>query len=172
MTYSSILNMAVSGILPSIIVTVIVYLIFWKKKKQHNIYVLVLILYLAMLFYVTIYRYGISVEELGLMRPTPNMIPFVLTYQLSIYSGWDIFFYNIIGNIVWFIPLGLLLPFIEVKFHLKEIFCISFALSFGIEIAQFILNCGISDIDDIIFNVIGGCIGYLLYKAIKSITNK
>lgn len=169
MSYSSILNMAISGIIPSLLISIFIYFLYWRTQHLHNFPLFIFVLYLIMLFYVTIYRYGLSISEVMQARPTPNFIPLILTYRLSIFSGWDIFFYNIVGNIMWFVPFGILLPFIK-KLYFKDVFIWSFSLSFGIEIAQFVLNCGISDIDDVIFNVLGGCIGYVFYKAMKKMS--
>lgn len=164
MTYRSILQMTASGIFPSLISAALIYLFYYKKMKQHSFAFGALSVYLCMLLYVTIYRYGIDIEELFLMRPHINLMPLVSTYQLYEYGGLTVFLYNIVGNIVWFLPFGFLLPFIQEKIHFRHVLYLSFGLSLGIEISQFLLNCGISDIDDIIFNVIGGGLGYGCYR--------
>lgn len=163
MSYQTILQMALSGIVPSLITATFLYFLYWKKYKQHSIAVALFAIYVCMLLYVTIYRHGISFEELFRQRPNVNFTPLISTYQLYEYGGWTVFWYNIIGNIIWFLPFGYLLPSMQNRFQFSQVLSYSFLLSFGIELTQFLLNCGISDIDDIIFNVIGGCVGYGCY---------
>ena len=163
MTYLDILRMVLSGIVPSLILSLVIYLLYWKHQRKHSLISACMIMYICMLFYVTVYRHGISIEELWLPRPRINMIPLVSTFQLYHYGGWLVFLYNIIGNIVWFLPFGFILPYLKDHYRMYHIFLCSFILSSSIEFVQYVLNCGISDIDDIIFNVLGGCVGYALF---------
>ena len=66
-------------------------------------------------------------------------------------------------NIVLFIPLGLWggVVFRKDKLIRNIVFCICFSIS--IEIFQFIFRKGFSETDDVLHNVLGGIIGYLLY---------
>ena len=81
---------------------------------------------------------------------------------------------NIIGNIVLFIPLGILLPFALKMFHsFKRVFVFAFFLSLNIESIQFLSrflgNFRVVDIDDILLNTLGACIGFgVLYLCQKS----
>ena len=75
--------------------------------------------------------------------------------------------HNIIGNILLFIPLGILLSFAITKFHsLKRILVFAFCLSLSIESIQFFSrflgNFRVVDIDDILLNTLGACIGFLV----------
>ncbi|MEG0314083.1 MAG: VanZ family protein [Erysipelotrichaceae bacterium] len=119
--------------------------------------------YIAMLFYVTLYRDGINIENIfNTNVNTVNLVPLVNTFRmLPIDIG--VFLYNLMGNILWFVPLGMALNSLYNK-SFKESMIIVGMCSLGIEILQFIFNQGISDIDDIIFNVIGGFIGYIIYN--------
>lgn len=72
--------------------------------------------------------------------------------------------YNIIGNIIWFMPFGYMLHHFVNRINVKRVILYSFMLSFYIELGQYVLRVGISDIDDIILNTLGGLLGYLLYR--------
>ncbi len=73
---------------------------------------------------------------------------------------------NLAGNVVMFIPLGLYLPFKFTKLKKVLIFLIFVsALIFAVEILQFFTLLGYCDIDDLILNVIGAFIGFMVYKA-------
>ena len=63
-------------------------------------------------------------------------------------------------NIVLFIPLGFLLPYVWPKLNFWKTIFISIFLSSCIEGIQYVAQLGCCDIDDIINNTLGACIGY------------
>ena len=73
-----------------------------------------------------------------------------------------------IENIIFFIPFSffLLLEFYDLKRMklelFKEIILISFRVSLFIELLQIIFTLGIFQLADIVYNVLGGIIGYIL----------
>ena len=95
-----------------------------------------------------------------------NIIPFteILRYKV----GSKLFYYNVIGNILVFIPFGYFVAdYIKSK-NIVPAAIISAIVSFTVEFVQ--LNIGRSfDIDDIILNVCGGIVGYLVYIALQAI---
>lgn len=78
-------------------------------------------------------------------------------------SGLSVFL-NLYGNIIAFVPFGMLLRWARNK---NTTFMQAFAYSFGftltIEVAQYITKLGVFDVDDIILNTLGGIIGYGIY---------
>ncbi|WP_251717718.1 VanZ family protein [Lactobacillus agrestimuris] len=83
------------------------------------------------------------------------------------------FVYNSFGNILCFLPLGILTPIVFSK-H-ESLFKVVFGgmlFSIGIETLQFLLGTGVSDIDDVFFNTAGMLLGYLIYWLGKEIKNK
>ena len=95
-----------------------------------------------------------------------NLVPFseILRYQV----GSKLFIYNVIGNILLFVPFGYFVSrYCESK-KISQIFLLSFVTSVTIEAMQ--LKIGRTfDIDDIILNVIGGIAGYYLFVALNAI---
>ncbi|WP_211746671.1 VanZ family protein [Paenibacillus sp. Marseille-Q4541] len=72
---------------------------------------------------------------------------------------------NLIGNIAVFIPLGYLLPasmFRPWSYGKFILFFVCFI--FLLECLQTILRVGTGDIDDLLLNVIGGSIGYIIFR--------
>lgn len=63
-------------------------------------------------------------------------------------------------NIILFIPLGFLLPYAFPKLRFWKTICISLLLSVCIEGTQYVAQLGCCDIDDVINNTLGACIGY------------
>ncbi|GAB6931122.1 hypothetical protein JCM10914A_51050 [Paenibacillus sp. JCM 10914] len=64
-----------------------------------------------------------------------------------------------------FIPFGILLPYIIKKLRSFTWFSAYFiGAVMVLEIMQTILRVGTGDVDDVILNYIGGCLGFLLYR--------
>lgn len=81
-------------------------------------------------------------------------------YVTSAYS-----YKNIGGNIVGFIPVGLLLPLLLPVF--RNFFAATgmvLLISLLFELLQLVGGLGSFDVDDLILNTAGGIAGYLLYK--------
>ena len=101
-------------------------------------------------------------DSLGLFSGSFNFVPSLYKYliksELSI-GTWvrDM----LIGNMLMFIPMGILLPLVFKKTNKKNIFIISILITLSIEILQPIIGRSF-DIDDIIMNFIGIIIGYLI----------
>lgn len=73
-------------------------------------------------------------------------------------------FLNLYGNIIAFIPFGMLLRWARNKnttFVQALLYSLGFTLV--IETVQYITKLGVFDIDDIIMNTLGGVIGYCIY---------
>lgn len=78
---------------------------------------------------------------------------------------------NVFGNILIFIPFGLFIASYLKSKKVFSVFFVSLITSSFVEIVQ--LRVGRSfDIDDILLNVIGSILGYLLYVGLKSIKQK
>lgn len=87
--------------------------------------------------------------------------------------GAETFFINIYGNILAFMPFGFLLPAISRKDrHFLSVFLLSFALTLTVETAQLLLRVGSFDVDDMILNVLGGCLGYWLFRLVDGLLRK
>lgn len=97
-----------------------------------------------------------------------NIVPFDTIknyiYQFHHYN-LDIVVKNLLGNIVLFIPIGIIAPLLN-KRLLKVIPLLSFTvvLIVGVELAQMLLRVGSFDIDDVILNTLGALIGLILTR--------
>lgn len=96
-----------------------------------------------------------------------NIIPFrtISQYLFNIDKiKLNILIYNILGNIVVFIPISFLLPLVLKKYDRKYILSISFITIFTAESMQLITKRGVFDIDDFFLNMIGCIIGFTISK--------
>ncbi|WP_138159499.1 VanZ family protein [Peptoniphilus catoniae] len=93
-----------------------------------------------------------------------NLVPFKTIRSYIRYSGFFHSFTNIFGNILIFIPMGFMIPVLYKDMRdLKKILIFLSLISILIETVQFFVGRSV-DIDDFILNVLGGSIGYLIYK--------
>ena len=77
---------------------------------------------------------------------------------------------NLLGNIILFVPLGIILPIVT-NWKYKTVIVGSF-FSIFIEIFQLITLRGCFDFDDVILNSIGCVIGYGIYKTAQRLFAK
>jgi len=92
-----------------------------------------------------------------------NLVPFetIKRYVFNRHSfNQDIWVKNLFGNIILFIPLGLAIPTLNIK-YMKVIPFVLFVLSIliSVELIQMFTKVGSLDIDDIILNTFGSLIG-------------
>ncbi len=152
-----------------IIITVIIsslritYLITKHKKflLHKEIIYLLAVIYILCLFHVVTFQdinYGES-----------NFIPFKEIFRYSI--GSNKFIKNVLGNIILFIPFGFLSSYLLKNRKLGVITILTIIASGTIETVQYYIG-RVFDIDDIILNLLGGIIGFLIYIGIDAIRNK
>ncbi len=105
------------------------------------------------------------------MRYSVNLIPFktiwgyVADYMEK--GSWilTLAIRNIFGNFVLFFPMGMFLPclFSQAQKFSKTV-PISVCTIFGVEILQLLLRRGIFDVDDLILNIAGWLLGFVVLK--------
>ncbi len=137
-----------------------------KKKLLMNI---IWWIYFALLFGIVIIKFRGSLSELFVkIESTPfgtnyNLIPFnSIGEQLSHFSeGWARF--NLMGNVIPFIPFGVLLPMISEKANsFIRVLFIGMGFVLFVEVFQFFTRLGSFDVDDVILNMFGILTGYLI----------
>ena len=141
----------------------VTYLI--KNKHKFILYeellALLFIIYLLMFFQVVTYQDVISYGN--------NFIPF---RELTRYSiGSNLFYKNVIGNILLFMPYGFFASY-YLRLDKKRIACmLVFIVSLSVECVQLLIGrC--FDVDDILLNLIGGMIGFFVYRLLDLVTDK
>ena len=108
------------------------------------------------------------------IRPMPFQ---TISYYMHLFNDktnqllWVDAIINLIGNIANFIPLGIFLPFFWKKLQSFKWFILCFSsIIIIIETTQLFTLRGICDIDDLILNVFGGVIGFLVYNLLSLIS--
>ncbi len=143
----------------------------WKLKGKDILLInTCMYIYLSFVFYFTLMP---IITSLPFMFNHPyssiNLVPFI-----DVTFGRGDFIRQIELNIIMTIPFGFLLPLVKKeKVKFLSIVFYTFILSFAIEILQPLINgFRSSDVTDIITNVMGGILGYLLFLLFKPITTK
>ena len=156
---------------PTIIVLLSVFIImrfttyFTGEEKKfvihHELFNLLFMTYLLVLFRL------VTSQDISLLNST-NLIPFreILRYDV----GTSEFNRQVIGNIVLFIPFGYFMSHYCKIRGLGTITIVSFLTSFVIETVQHFIGRSF-DVDDIILNIVGGILGFLIYIALNAIKN-
>lgn len=136
----------------------------WRK----HFFTLLSLGYAALLIMVCVTRFKFISPYLGLSithQGSVNLVPFH-----NILRGIDAsgaFSWDTVGNIIMFIPVGVVVRYYQKwGWSILAVMMCSM-LSAGIEISQYYLQTGSSDIDDIITNTLGGLLGVLLFSIAK-----
>ena len=83
-------------------------------------------------------------------------------YLVRNFNEDSFFLFNFVGNVVFFIPIPFLLKAVFPKIKGWQSFIAGLVLPFCIEGYQYIFKCGSVDIDDIVFNLSGFLIGFIV----------
>ena len=138
----------------------VVYLI--KNKSEFVFYKEILmlgfILYIMALFRVVTFQ--------DVSWSSSNFIPFKEMFRYDF--GSAMFYKNVVGNMLMFIPFGFFTSYFLKLKKFYSVFLLTLLTSVTIETTQLLIG-RVFDIDDIILNVIGGLIGYFIFKIIYKI---
>lgn len=117
-------------------------------------------LYLLLVFYLTAVVEIIALRMLETAASSaPQLVP-LRTTLAQFRAGAGPFVYHAVGNLVWFVPLGLLLPRLWPHFRLGSVAACGFGLSLLAEACQWLLGTGTPDVDDLLLNTLGAMLGY------------
>lgn len=129
------------------------------SSKSRTWLIILLTVYLLILLRITVFR--------------SNSYPIEMSVNLSLFTdlvatyhenGIWMVIYLVVGNIVWFVPFGFLLPVIWQKLKSYHTIPLGFLLSLVIETSQLALKKGMFEIDDLVLNTAGCAFGCLIYK--------
>ena len=141
-----------------------------KNNRQRNLTRILFAIYFLILVWILLFKMSFSLDELYKSRSI-NLIPFMG----SVVVNGRIYINEIIDNILVFIPLGIYICMLKEDWSILRKISVGFFISLGIEVLQFILSIGATDITDLIGNTLGGIIGigvfYLFSKVFKNKTN-
>lgn len=136
-----------------------------KNKKEFCLYKelisLSFIIYILCLFQVVTFQDNNNISS-------NNLIPFREMFRYDF--GSRLFFKNVLGNIIMFLPYGFFTSYFLKEKKIWPILALTVVTSLTIETTQLMIG-RVFDIDDIILNIIGGVLGHYLYILILKIGN-
>ena len=157
-TIQDVVNFTWPMVLISVVVLVsfrVCYLI--KNKEKLVLYKELLglsfIIYILCLFQVVTFQDNVSWS-------TDNFIPFKEMFRYNI--GSRLFVKNVLGNMLMFLPYGFFVSFYLENKRPKLTLILTLIASFSVELVQMMIG-RVFDIDDILLNLLGGYLGYLIY---------
>ena len=161
-------------VLVDFVVLIIIY--FWKfykkwKKKGRDVLLVntLMYIYLSFVLYFTLMPIIVSLPFIfNHPYDSMNLVPFI-----DVLKGRGDFIRQVGLNVIMTIPFGFLMPLVKKEIRPLKVVFYTFLLSLGIELLQPLINGFRSaDITDLITNVIGGIIGYIVYLIFKPLTTK
>ena len=145
-------------------ITLRLFYLFRGSKKfilHKEVMSLVFIIYILCLYYILTY------QDIG--SGGVNLTPFkeILRYSFGSYK----FMKNVVGNILLFVPFGFFASYYLNDKKTMHAIIIPLIVSVCAEAIQYHIG-RVFDIDDIILNVIGGFLGYLLFICLNAIKER
>lgn len=125
------------------------------------------VIYFGFIIYVLCLFYVVTFQDVS--WATSNYVPFKEMFRYTI--GSRMFFKNVVGNMLMFVPLGFFISYILKLNKGRYILIFSLIVSLTIECVQAVIG-RVFDIDDIILNIIGGYVGFLIFKLIYFFKDK
>lgn len=143
-----------------------------KSKKvniRREILLNLLYFYVVILMGITFFPFQVTLDRILPLEINGE----VLTRTFDLLVVPRIFFMNLFGNIVLFMPLGILISLLkEGKNNFLKAVFFGFIISLTIECSQLFIDYRIFDVDDLIFNTIGYIMGYFIYLLYRMVRLK
>lgn len=133
------------------------------KIKNNKTTIILIAVYCLLAVWIILFKMDFSIIKTMGLRGI-NLIPFYYKNEVSFH------FREVMYNVAIFIPIGIYLQMLKVD--LKKSILFGFSFSMILEILQYILKVGITDITDLITNTSGVVIGFLIYMALTAIVKK
>ncbi len=147
----------ISGYIP-VFAAVVLYFVLVQIRRKPPLG------HIAVSFVFCFYLVGIltmaGIWFLGPFSPRVELVPFADMIRSPLYT---------ILNVLLFLPLGFFLPILYKKIdRIEKAALIGFLLSLAVEILQ-MFGSGTSDVNDLITNTIGACVGFCIASGMRRI---
>lgn len=143
-----------------------------KNEKKKKVVIILthifFMLYMLVLLRITVFRSTLSFDHL-FIKGNVNLTFFESYIALLQERDWWNLIYLFVGNIIWFLPLGIYLSWQGKIKKAWQITLFGLVVSFIIESLQFVFGTGVSDVDDLILNAFGTWCGVMLWKLLIQI---
>ena len=127
-----------------------------KPKRLQLLWGALFLIYLGVLLKITVFRSGFWTHPLYSGRI--EWVPFLYLAELVRRGDWSYFIYLFGGNILWFVPFGWYFRLREKPLWMAAL--LGFGFSLTIELSQFVLGTGVTEVEDLILNTLGVLLGF------------
>lgn len=145
------------------------------KRKIRMGTLVFLVLYLMIIVYVCFFSEHYGRTELA-NTYRYNLVPFkeiMRFYTYREFIGMKAFVLNLFGNVLAFIPFGVMMPIISWRYRgFFKVTGLTFLLSLSIECIQLLTRVGSFDVDDLILNTLGGIVGFCIFWVLNQIRRR
>ena len=149
-----------------------------QKVNTTPFWRLAFLVYCAMMLWLLFDRsnsWGATTDYKEQLRQNANLIPLhtIKSYAYVLKSSSDRYmlvhcFFNLAGNVVLFIPAGWLLPRLwPSTTNFFRFFCFCAGAILLVEVVQLFSLLGRFDVDDLLLNLLGMTVGFLVYTVGK-----
>ena len=138
------------------------------KRRWKGILWVIFLLYIGVLLRITVFRSSFGSYPLC-SHGQIELVPFVGLIQIF-HNSVGMFLYLFVGNLVLFVPLGVLLPVLTKARNATILW--GLGLSLYIEVSQYVFGTGVSEVEDLILNTTGTGIGYLIYLGARKLVRR
>lgn len=157
----------IDGIWPMLVIFIVIVttirIMFILERKEKFVFYKE---FFTLLFQIYILLLFGMVTNTDVQSISNNFMPFREILRYSI--GSKHFMWNVIGNILIFIPFGFIVSSIIDSKKIGKPLIATFISSLTIELVQMFIGRSF-DIDDIILNCVGGILGYFLFIGLSAI---
>lgn len=125
------------------------------------------LIYLALLVWIVLFKLQFSIHNLDTVRSI-NLIPFY--YDKDVGTAFHL--KEVLENLLLFVPMGIYLQMLLSKWRFHGKLIIIAGTSLLLEMVQYVLAIGRSDITDLLTNTAGGFLGLALYCIVAWLLRK
>jgi glycopeptide antibiotics resistance protein len=122
-------------------------------------------IYLIGLFWIIVFKFNIPFSYMGGTR-SANLVPFAAPTRVNGRVDYG----EMILNVLIFVPLGMYSGALNTRWAMGKQLVLFFLISLACEGTQYVLAVGAFDITDIINNMFGGLIGWMIYKGLEKMS--
>lgn len=144
-----------------------------KSKLINLIFSITMLIYFILLAKILFFKYISFFQFISGHYQRINSVSLEPFFTISNYYSIGLFNFianmNILGNIVIFVPMGIFISLYSNRERIINGIFYCLCISVIVEVIQFIFGIGITDIDDIILNTVGGFIGIAIYKILMKV---
>lgn len=133
-----------------------------------KIYKITIFPYTIFLLYLMFFGFGRTMMDTNIVRLLPIYSTYIFVEQKLLTNDYKMLVVNLIGNIIMFVPFGFLGWIIPKFKNLKTLLFSFLSVLILVEALQYFTRLGVFDLDDLLLNSFGLCIGFWLSKKLDS----